>query len=530
MDDGSSPRAAIRPLPIGAGVVVVAIGVVVLVGWGLHREPLMRVLPGWVPMKANAAVCLVLAGASLLLRALGGARPAARAVAVALAVLVAVVGALSLAEWIVDVDLGLDEVLVRDLTWTTPREPGRMAATTALALVFTAWALGVADQGDARRRPAEPLLVVPVVLATLTVIGWAYRANLLYGLALHTTMSLPSAVAFVLLAVGIVGLHPDRGWTGLALGPTPGGYMIRHLLPGAMLAPLGVGVLALAVHAEAVTGDARFDDGLLVGIVALGSLLVVTALIGRNARALDALDAARSTARAEVTELEAERRVRETFVAALSHDLRGPLTAARLSADLLGSGRVAPEAVPATTAKLRRSLDRADGMIRDLLDVSRVRSGGTLPLTREEVELVALLHEVLDGLAELHGDRFRLVADGPVVGTWSRDALRRVVENLCANAVKYGAPGGIVTLTVGASPTEATLAVHNVGAPIAAEDLPHLFEPFRRTRGAEAGRAGGWGVGLALVRAVAEAHGGRVDVTSTPEDGTCFTVRLPRGA
>jgi signal transduction histidine kinase len=167
-----------------------------------------------------------------------------------------------------------------------------------------------------------------------------------------------------------------------------------------------------------------------------------------------------------------------------------------------------------------------DRMIRDLLDVSRVRAGERLPLRLDSCDLDMIAEEVAEELAVTHGDRFKLEIPETVRGIWSHEELHRALWNLGVNAVKYGAPGTPIRIRVERTPGGARLSVHNFGEPIASEDQPRLFDLYSRLR-AGARPGGGWGLGLALVRAAAEAHGGKVGVQSSRDAGTMFTIELP---
>lgn len=229
--------------------------------------------------------------------------------------------------------------------------------------------------------------------------------------------------------------------------------------------------------------------------------------------------------RRRVDELGVEREIREQFVAILAHDLRGPLSTVRMSAQMLAKHPDRADRLE-LASRLMRNLDRIDGMIRDLLDVGRVRAGERLPLDLAPCDLRALAQEAAEELRAAHGDRFDLVADEAVQGIWSRDELRRALWNMGTNAVKYGAPDARITLRVERLGERARVSVHNAGNPIPAEDQGRIFDAFARSHGAP--RTGnGWGLGLALVHACAEAHGGEVTVQSTPELGTTFSVTLP---
>jgi signal transduction histidine kinase len=229
----------------------------------------------------------------------------------------------------------------------------------------------------------------------------------------------------------------------------------------------------------------------------------------------------------KVRKLQAERAIREQFVSILAHDLRGPLAAARLIAQMLIRHPERMEERRDLAIKLAQTIDRAEHMIRDLLDANRIRAGNRLPLRLDACDLGAVADEVVAELSALHGERIVLKAEEQVRGIWSAEELRRAVWNLATNAVKYGAPNQPITVTVGHADGWAKVAVHNHGRVIAKEEQARLFEPFARAQSLPADAQAGWGLGLTLVRGCAEAHGGRVEVESDAAAGTTFTLLLP---
>ncbi len=128
------------------------------------------------------------------------------------------------------------------------------------------------------------------------------------------------------------------------------------------------------------------------------------------------------------------------------------------------------------------------------------------------------------------GERIVLVAPRPVRGHVAPDALGRAVENLTSNALKYGAPSSPITLTVDETHGRGILTVHNHGPVIPPEQQETLFRAFQRLTEAETSGKSGWGLGLAQVRAVAEAHGGSIGVDSLPDHGTTFIIDIPLDA
>jgi PAS domain S-box-containing protein len=227
--------------------------------------------------------------------------------------------------------------------------------------------------------------------------------------------------------------------------------------------------------------------------------------------------------------LEEERDLRERFVATLTHDLRTPLTAAKLNAHMVARKAGDPTAIYKLAARISDNLDRADQMIRDLLDASRIRAGEGLPVDVSECELTSLAQETLEELSLVHGDRFVLNAPPAIRGHWSCSGMRRILENLCGNAIKYGARDHPVTVTLAENGAdEVVLSVHNWGPPISPEDQKLLFQQYRRLESASSRTQKGWGLGLTLVEGLAKAHRGSVSVESTPETGTTFTVTIAR--
>lgn len=234
-----------------------------------------------------------------------------------------------------------------------------------------------------------------------------------------------------------------------------------------------------------------------------------------------------SRTQAHVDDLEIEKQLRESFVSLLTHDLRTPLSAISMSAQLIQRQSDSSPSSVGLAARIVSSVNRADQMISDLLDANRIRSGEPLPLNFESFDLCTLAKETLDELATAHGDRFVLKSCEIVEGHWDRRYLRRILENLCNNAIKYGDPYAPISLSISKQSPDAIVQVHNVGEPISLSDQKSLFDQFRRTQGAKVSRKKGWGIGLTLVRGVAEAHGGNVKVESEKTTGTIFTLRIP---
>jgi signal transduction histidine kinase len=220
--------------------------------------------------------------------------------------------------------------------------------------------------------------------------------------------------------------------------------------------------------------------------------------------------------------------IREQFTMTLTHDLRNPLSAIRATADLILRSYAGnrSEQIPHLAARIAENVRRCDRMIQDLLDTSRVRVCERIHFKVDEFELRSMIQEILDQMTTIHGDRFVLHGN-PMKGYWNRDAFKRAIENLINNAIKYGDPRKPITVRLEEIHRRTIVSVRNEGPHIPVEEQENLFRSFIRSEAARSGKKEGWGLGLAMVRGMAEGHGGSVTVDSAPERGTTFIIDLP---
>ncbi|WP_426755606.1 sensor histidine kinase [Myxococcus sp. Y35] len=227
-----------------------------------------------------------------------------------------------------------------------------------------------------------------------------------------------------------------------------------------------------------------------------------------------------------------EAEFRERFIGILGHDLRNPLNAIVLSARAL-SQRPLPAAQQQCAQRIEASAARMGAMISDILDLTRARLAGGIPLHRSTVNLATVCRLVVEELSAAHPGRC-IVFDvtGLSQGFWDEDRLAQVLSNLLGNALEHGAPDSAVTLRCMDVNGHQVLEVHNAGVPIPSQYLETVFDPFRQVGCArdKGHRRGGLGLGLFIVKQVVQAHGGAVGVCSSEAEGTTFTVKLPRDA
>ena len=220
------------------------------------------------------------------------------------------------------------------------------------------------------------------------------------------------------------------------------------------------------------------------------------------------------------------RDIQELFMVTLTHDLRSPINVVKMGTHLTLRRLDRGDTHVDVAMRMMSAINRLDSMIQNLLDASRLRTGQSLKLKFEECDLDKLVREVAEDLRFAHGDRFVVVSNSDITGYCSPKEIRRVIENLAINAVKYGLPQAPITLTLEQTETQINLTIHNEGDPIELDAQSILFQQFRRVVAAE--EQTGWGLGLFLVKSIVEAHGGTIRVESSEGKGTSFTVQLPR--
>ncbi|WP_374583853.1 ATP-binding protein [Pseudoduganella sp.] len=219
--------------------------------------------------------------------------------------------------------------------------------------------------------------------------------------------------------------------------------------------------------------------------------------------------------------------LREQFIAALTHDLRTPLSTVSMAAHVIEQRAADPD-IRKLAERISANAQRIEAMTRDLLDCMVFEGGERLPLNIEEFDLSLLAYEVAQQAMEQGNVKVQVEFES-VVGHWCRASLQRALENLLGNAIKYRAPGTPIQLKVGCLGERVQLEVHNEGEPIPPEQMESIFQVYRRARRGKSAKDG-WGVGLPYARRVAESHGGSIVVTSSVEEGTTFLLALPTDA
>lgn len=221
---------------------------------------------------------------------------------------------------------------------------------------------------------------------------------------------------------------------------------------------------------------------------------------------------------------------RELFLAILGHDLRGPLSTMALSGEILSRDNLTPAALAMCGAQITRSTVVMTAMVNDLLEYSRTQLGVTIPVSKEFGDLRVVCEASLEDARAGHRDcPFEFNVSGNTIGEFDHVRMQQVFTNLLNNAAQHGCKESPVTLDAVGEGDTLSVFIRNHGPPIPPDAMKSMFEPLVRLSSIDDSRQGSsLGLGLFVARNITLNHGGKISLKSTLEDGTVFTVSIPR--
>ena len=224
---------------------------------------------------------------------------------------------------------------------------------------------------------------------------------------------------------------------------------------------------------------------------------------------------------------------KEMFLAILGHDLRTPIGAVMTSAKFMLETKELAEPHLTLTSRIVSSTTRMNHMVGALLDFTRSRLGGGIPIAAARMNMGKAVHEVVSEVCAAYPDRkIQINARGSLEGEWDCARISQVLTNLIGNALEHGSDRTVVMVDVLGDNKEVTIAVHNRGAAIPEDQLDGIFSAMKRqgTAAQTGGESANLGLGLYIADQIVRAHKGRIEVESSEDLGTTFTVHLPRRA
>ena len=222
---------------------------------------------------------------------------------------------------------------------------------------------------------------------------------------------------------------------------------------------------------------------------------------------------------------------REQLIGIVGHDLRNPMNTILMGAQILLLCEGLGEKETEQARKIMRSASQATRLIDQLLDLTRSRLGGGIPIDPTRFDMTDVCRQVVGETELMHPDRpLRVDVRGDLTGVWDRDRMYQLLANLVGNAVRHGEPRSSIAVRIDGGDIDIVIEVANRGDPIPPTSLPFIFDAFRRGRTDRRSLTPGLGLGLFIAQQIARSHGGSIAVTSSESEGTTFRVRLPRAA
>jgi PAS domain S-box-containing protein len=518
-------------------VAAFAIGLIVLIGCIFQIDVLRNPTTWGTYTKANGALCLLLAGVSLLIAR--EPRLVPRFIPLVLASVIVAIAGITLCEWVLGWNAGIDQLIAPDRLIRENFAPGRMPASPAIAWLIAGiglWALS-------RRRIilSQICALGTFAVGLLTLTGHTYGFAPLLSFGSSTLVSLPMSIGLILAGAALWLLHVDAGIAHVLVSPSLGGKLIRRLFPLLFLVP-AVGL---------ISGMERSTTADMLVLTSVTTLLfpAIVWLAGRTIDHLDRQkDQALERAFARREELEESNRqlaqsrdealqasnFKSAFVANISHELRTPLSGIIGATDLLVQQNLKPEDRELLTST-QESAQSLKALVDDLLDLSRVESG-KFAIEQASFRPADVIKDSITLCARAAENKSLALTASvdprvPALVTGDAGRIKQVLLNLINNGIKFTSSGDVRLDVVPESERDGqifvTFSVADTGIGISEEDQKLLFIPFSQVDSSATRQYGGAGLGLALCKNLIELMGGKIGVKSRKGEGSVFWFTVP---
>ena len=516
-------------------VVLLLLGVLVLLGWLWKIELFTTFVSGRITMKPNTAIGFLFLGLPLFLLTLSSKNRKTQIWCAASATAVILIGLLTLSEYLFHVDLGIDQLLFKDLVQFP--YPGRMAHITAFNFCLVGLSVLLLALSEKWASISQAFAATTGLSSIFAIIGYLYGVPVLYGSIEYTSMALHTGVGFLVGSLSVLFCRPDLGLMSVLTNPNPGGWLARKLLPVAAFVPAALG--AVCIHSRLFSSDVRLNIACLV----VSQMVLFMALVWVLAFVLNRAEGEKATAQEALARSEKLLQQSQKMEAigllagGVAHDFNNLLAVINGYSDLLLERGDLPESDRRSLEQIKQAGGSAASLTRQLLMLSRQQV--VEPVVLNINQTVGNLDKMLRRLIK-ENIQFSFVLD-PQLDRVKADPgqIEQIVLNLVVNARDAMPNGGTLRIQTknveksspqsgaGAAPSRfVLLEVTDTGTGMDQQTQAHIFEPFFTTKAVGKGT----GLGLATVYGIVKQNGGHVEVQSTLGRGSSFQIYLPAEA
>lgn len=535
----SSLVSALRLFSQGAAVSVVVLASLTLIGWIGNIASLQSFIPGLPAMNPITALCLLLAGISLLLLRLAPHAPLSRILTALCAMFIITIGVLLLFDSFGFWHLGVDSLFFPAYSPETQMQ-GRyhISIYSALSFFLTGMALLLFNTETPKGHvPAQLIGLLISIISFVILVGYAFTLLSFTPVTNQIiTMPINTALAFFLLGGSLLYAHPERGLLTILTSTFLGSYIARRLLPVAIGLPIVLGWFYLAaLRTDVFVSETAATLFVTTMVVVTATLvwLVATSLNRTDQRRKHAEQTQQQTneqlQQANTALVEANT-VKTDFLHIAAHDMKNPLGAIRTMAKFIQETPHDIATVVEMSSMIQNSSNQMLRLIDELLKTAMLENG-KIALNNEPVDMSTVVQTVVDNNAAQAQQKQQQLILHTEPGCWILGDFTRlceVVDNLLSNAIKYSPYSKPITIHVAPYGNTARVEVHDEGPGMTDDDLQKLFGKFQRLRARPTGGESSTGLGLSIVKQLVELHNGRVWATSKGENkGTQFTVEFP---
>jgi len=493
-----------------------------LLAWATGLQPMVKLVPNSVAMNPLVAIMFILSGIALMLMV---RNPQRSLPVILLSVIIISLSVTKLSWFVTGIEIPVDQLLFHDRL-----HGDRMANTSAMNFLLCGFAiLLVASKKNSTIAIAQLLTFFVILTSLYAGFGYLYNFRSLHSVEVYFPMAVHTALCFLILSVGILGIRPNKGFMRIITFNGLGGTLARRLIPIAILVPIVFDWLRFEGQNAGIFPN--IESG--ISLISISAVITLSVIILITAYNLNRIDKSRKSAEKRLIQAkilaEKAKKSQEQFLANMSHEIRTPMNGVVGMISLLNLTRLTEEQKSYLNT-IRISSESLLRIIDDILDFSKIESG-KLELEQLPFNIVNAIEETFDLLRlEANSKNLELIyliqPDVPeyIIGDITR--FRQIMVNLVSNGIKFTAKGEILVnvrvIEKNDNECEIRISVKDTGIGIEKENLKRLFKAFSQADVSTTRRFGGTGLGLAISANLVAMMEGEIGVDSVPGQGSDF--------